>query len=675
VNTFDFKARGFASLACITLTASLGAGEPAINKGDETLAELGKIDLATLLNIEVTSASKKEQRLSETAAAIYVITQEDIRKSGFTTLPEVFRMVPGMQVARVNANQWAITSRGFNDSVANKLLVMVDGRTIYTPSFGGVFWSDHDLMLENLDRIEVIRGPGATMWGANAFNGVINIISKSAKETQGLLMSTSYGTLEQPVTNVRYGGEIKENIHYRVYGRYLNYGDFENEAGASLGDDWRSGSGGFRLDWKASDTDQFTLQGDYRRLKVGDITQRPVLTPPYAVEVAADDHNTSANILGRWTHQFAEGNEFSLQAYYDRYEHGELGSKTRENTFDIDLKHQFTIGERNEIIWGGGYRYLPGELIHPGQIRWSKAESHHQLANVFVQDEIGIIPEKLLFTLGSKFEHNDFTGLEMQPSARLAYHITEDSTVWGAASRAVRIPTLIDTRFEVDLGVVPPNGGNPPALVQVRGTPEMGVEEVFSYELGYRVHPHKRLSVDAAGFFNVFDDLRAWEEQAPQFSGAPVPHVIAATEAANAKTGYSYGAEVAADWAVTDRWRLHASYTWVNLDIRWPGPESTGTPEQQVQLRSYLELPQNIELIGAAYFVDQIMPSGGVMDVAIESYMRLDVGVTWRPYPNLEVGVWGQNLTDSGHPEFTSYRTQEVAEIPRSVVGRVTWSY
>lgn len=203
----------------------------------------------------------------------------------------------------------------------------------------------------------------------------------------------------------------------------------------------------------------------------------------------------------------------------------------------------------------------------------------------------------------------------------------------------------------------------------------MGVEEVFSHELGYRVRPHKRLSVDATGFFNVFDDLRAWVEQPPVFSGIPAPHVIAATEAANAKSGYSYGAEVTADWAVTARWRLHASYSWVNLDIDWPGPESTGTPEQQVQLRSYLELPHNVELIGAAYYVDQIMPSGGVVDVPIDSYVRLDAGVTWRPYPNLELGIWGQNLADEGHPEFSSYRTREVAEVPRSVVGRVTWSY
>jgi iron complex outermembrane receptor protein len=636
---------------------------------------LGKIDLETLLNIEVTSASKKEQKLSETPAAIYVITQEDIRRSGFTTLPELFRMVPGMQVARVNGSQWAISSRGFNDSIANKLLVMVDGRTIYTPSFGGVFWSDQDMMLENLDRIEVIRGPGATMWGANAFNGVINIISKEAKDTQGLLMSTSYGTLERPITNLRYGGEINEQLHYRVYGRYSNHDELKNAAGRGLGDDWQSGSGGFRLDWKPGDSDLFTLQGDYRRLKVGDVTERPLVTPPYTQSIAEDDQNTSANILGRWTHEFEEGNKFSLQVYYDRYEHGELGSKTRENTFDIDLKHQFNLGERNAIIWGGGYRYLPGELVDPGQIRWSEAYSHHQLANVFVQDEIGIIPEKLLLTLGSKFEHNDFTGLEIQPSARLAYHISEQSSIWAAASRAVRIPTLIDTRFEVDLGVIPPTATTPPALAQARGNPEMGVEEVFSYELGYRVRPHQRLSLDAAGFFNVFDGLRAWLPEPLAFSGTPAPHAVATTTAANAKSGYSYGAEVSADWAITDQWRLHASYTWINLDIDWPGPESSGTPEQQFQLRSYLELPHDIELIGAAYYVDQISPSNGILDVSVDSYVRFNLGVTWRPMQNLELGIWGQNLAEGGHPEFPSYRTREISEVPRSVVGRVTWEY
>jgi iron complex outermembrane recepter protein len=658
----------------MTFATSLGAADS--NAADETLAELGKTDLETLLNIEVTSASKKEQKLSQTPAAIYVITQEDIRKSGFTTLPELFRMVPGMQVARVTASQWAISSRGFNDSISNKLLVMVDGRTIYSPSFGGVFWSDQDLMLENLDRIEVIRGPGATMWGANAFNGVINIISKAAKDTQGLLLSTSYGTLEEPVTNLRYGGQINEHLHYRVYGRYLNHDELENAAGLGLDDDWRSGSGGFRLDWDPSTSDLFTLQGDYRRVTAGDVSLRPMLTPPYGASVASDNENTSANILGRWTHQFAEGNEFSLQAYYDRVEHGEFRSKTRESTFDIDLRHRFNLGDRNEIIWGGGYRYLPGELLNPDQIQWTDSTAHHQLANVFVQDEFALLPDKLIFTLGSKFEHNDYTGLEIQPSARLAYHINDDSTAWAAASRAVRIPTLIDTTLGVDLGVLPPTPTIPPVLVHVQGTPDIGVEEVYSYELGYRVRPHKRLSLDVAGFFNVFDGLRAWVQEPPVFSATPSPHVIASSTAENAKNGYSYGTEISADWAVTDFWRLHASYTWIDFDIDWVrSPGSPSTPEQQAQLRSYFELPHNLELIGAVYFVDQIMPDNGIFEVGIDSYIRLDLGVTWRPYKSLEFGIWGQNLTDSAHPEFTNYRRREITEIPRSVVGRVTWSY
>lgn len=666
-----------ASTLGIGLSISFGTavGAEPSNGDEQALANLGRFDLETLLNLEVTSASKKEQKLSDTSAAIYVITSEDIRKSGITTLPEVFRMVPGMQVARVNANQWAISSRGFNDSYSNKLLVMVDGRTVYSPSFGGVFWSDQDLMLEDLDRIEVIRGPGATMWGANAFNGVINIISKEAKDTQGLLMSTSYGNLDQPVTSLRYGGELSENIHYRVYGRYLNHDNFENRAGEDLGDDWRMGSGGLRLDWEPSEFDLFTVQGDYRRGYVGDLVQGPSFTPPFFTERPLDNDNTSANILTRWTHHFSEDNEFSLQAYYDRVEHQDLGATTREDTFDLDLRHRIQLGERNEVIWGGGYRYLPGELVGAGQLRWGEAKSNHQLANVFAQDEIAVVPEKLFFTLGSKFEHNDFTGLEVQPSTRLLYHLTDKSSVWAAASRAVRIPTLLDTTFEVDLGVIPPTGTTPPTLVRALGNPEMEIEEVFAYELGYRMRPHKRFSVDAAGFFNVFDGIRGYDPLPFEFQANPSPHVIAATRARNRNDGVSYGAEVAVDWAVTDWWRLHASYSWIDFELEPADVPSQSTPEHQAQLRSYLELPHDLELIGAAYFVDSVLPGNGIGNVPVDAYVRLDVGITWRPYESLELGVWGQNLLDRQHPEATNYRTRQVAEIPRSVVGRVTWSY
>jgi iron complex outermembrane receptor protein len=233
----------------------------------------------------------------------------------------------------------------------------------------------------------------------------------------------------------------------------------------------------------------------------------------------------------------------------------------------------------------------------------------------------------------------------------------------------------METRFDVDLGVIPPTPSTPPVLVGVQSNPDLGVEEVFAYELGYRVRPHKRLSLDAAGFVNDFHGLRAWTDDPLQFSGTPAPHVIATTTASDAKSGLSYGAELSMDWAVTDHWRLHASYSWIQFDLDWPGPSPTATPEQQFQLRSHLDLPHNIELIGAAYYVDQVIPDNGIFNVPIDSYIRLDLGVTWRPHKSLELGIWGQNLADSGHPEFTSYRTREVAEVPRSVVGRVTWSY
>lgn len=662
--------------AACGLSAASSASSAAEQAGEVELSDLGKFDLETLLDIEVTSVSKKEERLSQTAAAIYVITQEDIRRSGFTTLPEIFRMVPGMQVARVNANQWAISSRGFNDTYSNKLLVMVDGRTVYTPSFGGVFWSDQDLMLEDLDRVEVIRGPGATLWGANAVNGVINIISKKARDTQGLLLSASYGTLEQPLTNLRYGGKIGENLHYRLYGRYLNHADFEGSAGNSMRDDWQMGSGGLRLDWEPTEYDLFTLQGDYRRGKVGELEQAPRLTPPYSEIVLSENNNTSANILGRWTHTFSERSDFSLQGYYDRIEHGELGSETRENTFDLDLRQRFWLGSRNEIIWGGGYRYLPGEQTVGPRLNWSDTVTHHQLANVFVQDEITVVEDRLKLTLGSKFEHNDFTGLEIQPSARLLYTPTERQSLWASAARAIRIPTRLDTTAIVDLAVIPPNAASPvPVLARILGDPNFGVEEVFSYEFGYRIRPHKTVSLDAAGFVNVVNGVRHFVPGAPYFVATPVPHAVVDAVADRHYDGLSFGAELAAQWAVTDSWRLHAGYGWIDFETDSTVAMGASTPEHQFHVRSYLDLPANVQLMGAAYYVDAIAPSDGQQNIPVDSYVRVDVGVTWRPIPSLELGIWGQNLLDQGHVEFTTYRSPQSAEVPRSVVGRITWSY
>lgn len=660
------------AFCCLVGASGLVAAE---SRGPIRVEELASYDLETLLNIEVISVGKKEQKLSDTPAAVYVITPDEIRRSGITTLPELFRLVPGMQVGRVNAGQWAITSRGFNDPYADKLLVMVDGKTIYTPVFGGVFWGSQDVVLEDLDRIEVVRGPGGTIWGANAVNGVINVITKSAKETQGLLMSTTFGTLEQPYSSLRYGGQIATNLHYRVYAKYQSHRDFDDSMGRSLGDDWRNALGGLRLDWEPSESDRFTLKADYRDGVMGENYREPRLTPPFGAVVTADNHQTGGNILGRWEHRFSEESDLSIQAYYDRGSHGELGARVREQTFDLESRHRFWAGERNEIVWGIGYRYQPVQLVSGTAVAWTETEASSQLVNFFAQDEITLVEDRLALTLGSKFEHNDFTGFEIQPSARLLYTPGERHSLWGAVSRAVRTPTHLDTSAIVNFTANTPPVTPLPTYAMVVGNPDFGSEELTAYELGYRIQPHNRVALDAATFYNTINHGRQYPRGTPFVAPGGPPRLIVPIGTENVYDGAAYGVELSANWNVTDQWRLRLGYTWLDFDLEPDDVPAKNSPEQTVQFRSELDLTRELQLNGAVYFVDQIMPRDEVLSVSIPSYARLDVGVSWRPVESLEIGVWGQNLLEDRHPEFARVLLPGSAEIPRSIVGRLVWTF
>lgn len=634
-------------------------------------------DLETLMNIKVTSPSRKEEKLSQSATAIYVITDEDIRRSGMTTLPELFRMVPGMEVARVNANQWAVSARGFNDPYADKLLVLVDGRTIYTPSFGGVFWVDQDLVLEDLQRIEVIRGPGATLWGANAVNGVINITTKKASDTQGLLASGAYGTLEQPSTSLRYGGKISDSLHYRVYAKYFNHEDLEDASGQSMADDWRIGSGGFRLDYEPDLANTFTFDSRIFVGHVGEQFRVPQLTAPYETFATSDSHNKGGHALARWNHTVSDDRDFSLQAYYDRSVHQEFGVEVRQDTFDLEWQHRFVPVHRHEIIWGAGYRYLPDRLRPGPSITWTDEETHHQLFSIFAQDEVTLIEDRLKFTFGSKFEHNDYTGFEFQPSGRLLYTPTKKQSLWGAVSRAVRTPTRADTALVGDFRVAPTGAVPPTTVLRTYGNPDFESEEVIAYELGYRNRLHERVAVDVAGFVNRIEGLRGFAAGAPfvEPEAGGGMHLVQPAVAGNISSGWSYGAEISAEWTALDNLRFHAGYSWIGFEIDPAAPLAENSPKHQVHLRSYLDLPHKVQLMGAAYYVSNIATMDGLSTTEIPDYVRLDFGVTWRPIESLEIGVWGQNLLDDGHPEFTSYKLSRIAEVPRGVVGKISWSW
>jgi iron complex outermembrane receptor protein len=640
-------------------------------------AELLQMSLEDLGKIQVTTVSRKNENLSSAAAAIQVITNDDIRRSGVNSLPEALRMAPGLEVARANSRQWAISSRGFNGIFSNKLLVSMDGRTIYTPLFSGVFWEETDTVLEDVDRIEVIRGPGATLWGANAVNGVINIITKSAKETQGTLISGGGGMEELGFGTVRYGGQFATNVHYRVYGKYSNRDEFRLTDGGGADDSWWMSQTGFRLDWEPSEINRLTWQGDYYFGDVGGIVRKHSLTPPRMFSKAFRERVEGANILGRWTHEFSAESDFTLQTYFDQTDRGFGIGREKRDTFDIDAQHRFHLGARNEIVWGAGYRYSADEISESPDIQMRDPSDELHLISAFVQDEITIVPDRLRLTLGTKVERNDFTGFEYQPSGRIAWTPHKRHTIWGAVSRAVRTPTR--TERDLNFFVEAPRQAPAlplPILFPVTGNRGMLSEEVLAYEVGYRVEPHRRVSIDWTAFYNDYEHLRDGERGSLELRSTPANtfYIAVPLTIGNDLFGETYGTEVSTTWQPLDAWRLRASYTLLkmNLHSRNP-PPSVGeadegfNPQHQFFLWSDVDLGRNIEVgIGLRHV-------SGLPSRNIDAYTELDARLAWKPTKNCELAIIGRNLLDPHHREFGPHSiTAHNIEVERSVFAKLT---
>lgn len=625
----------------------------AVAQTEQTLppSALKTLSIEQLMDIEVISVSRRPKRLSETASAIQIITQEDIRRSGATSLPEALRLASNLEVAQIDSRQWAISARGFNSMASNKLLVLIDGRTVYTPLFAGVFWDVQDTLLEDIDRIEVISGPGATLWGANAVNGVINVITKHTKDTQGGLLIGGGGTELNGLGGMRYGGALGTNLQYRVYGKYFDRDSTVLPDGRDASDDWHIGQGGFRMDWDASEDKAFTVQGDFYE---GRISQASV-----------DEIDVSgANVIGRWSHTFSEDSDLTLQFYYDRTHRNIPGAFAEDlDTYDVDFQHRFPVGERHDIVWGLGYRLIADDIGNTPVLAFLPSQVSRQWFSGFVQDEIALWKDRAHLTLGTKIEHNDYTGFEFQPSGRLAWKLSEQQTLWSAISRAVRTPSRIDRElFSPD---------SPPFLLA--GGPDFDSEKLLAYELGYRVQPLSRLALSVAAYYNNYDDLRSLEKVSPL---TPFPVLIA-----NGLEGESYGVELTADYRVTDWWRLRAGYTELRIDIR-PKPGSNDIsagsneshdPERFFSLRSSLDLPGHWELDGAFRYVSRIE------NQQVPAYGELDVRLGWRPSPDLEFSIVGQNLLHDNHAEFGALANTrgEITrrEIERGVFGKIVWRF
>ncbi len=461
------------------------------------------LSLEELMNLVVTSVSKKAQTLAETAAAAYVIKAEDIRRSGATNIPEALRLAPGVQVAAIGHNRWSVSIRGFNSRFSNKLLVLVDGRAIYSAAFSGVFWEHNDIPLNNIERIEVIRGPGGSVWGANAVNGIINIITYSAQSTEGGLLSAAVGDEVRGAALVRYGWALDEETHVRLHANTKSVDAGQTLAGGAGPDDWKSTQAGFRLDATRSG-DSYTLQGNISDYQAGDRITAFTAAPPYASSLSTDGAGKTAHLLGKWEQPTDTGSR-SLQAFIDHSD-TDLGvARYRNNTFDLEYLQQAT-GDKHDLVWGLGYRVSKDQMDAAVHVLFTEPRKTFSLYSAFIQDEITLVPKRWRLTLGSRFEHNDFTGFEVQPNLRLLWTPSQEDSVWAAASRAIRTPSRgerTSTAF-----VSPPNPPFVPLPLGVVGNPNMDSEKLTALDLGWRRRWSPTLNSEVAAFYYRYADLR-----------------------------------------------------------------------------------------------------------------------------------------------------------------------
>jgi iron complex outermembrane receptor protein len=650
-----------------------------------TVVALKQLSVEDLMNIEVTSVSKEPERLLEAPSAIQVITATDIERSGASSLPEALRLADNLEVAQKDANDWAISARGFNANLADKLLVLVDGRAIYSPLYAGVIWNAQDYPLADIDRIEVISGPGGTLWGANAVNGVINITTKSAQDTQGVYLEEAAGGLLQDQTEVRYGGTLAPNVYFRLYGEHTQDGSEVFANGTSAQDSLRMSRTGFRVDSTATPQTLLTVQGDY-------------YNGTQVLGAAGEGNLSGANLLGRWTRTLADASDYSLQLYFDETylaqpEPASPGSPPFSSgfpasyliddlrTYDLDFQRHFQLGDLNHVVAGLGYRFTEETDRDLNIIRFAPGGENQDLSSGFLQDEIAL-PSNLRLTLGTKLEHNDYTGLEVEPNARLQWDFAPKQMLWAAVSRAVRTPSRYDRDLQVVTGLQ-----NAPAPLQfptlfLAGSNRFTSETELAYELGYRAQLGARVSASVSTFYNSYNDIRSTTATATTATYIfPFPIVFN-----NNLEGHTYGGEVSANYQILDWWQLHAGYDLLRERIvpkpgqtdATGGLNETADPRNQYFLRSAMDLPDNLQLNLAYRWVDSLIldssPTNGPVAGVVSSYFELDARLAWEATRQLTLSLVGRNLL---HPHHVEYGFPGAAreEIGRDVYAKAEWRY
>jgi iron complex outermembrane receptor protein len=623
------------------------------------------LTIEQLLDTKVLSASKKVETVAAAPAAVYVVTNEDILRAGVTNIPDALRMVPGVNVARADSNSWAISIRGFNSTLANKLLVLIDGRSIYNPVFGGVLWEAQNLVLADIDRIEVVRGPGGSLWGANAVNGVINIITKHTRDTQENIASVLYGNEEENVV-VRHGGSLGDNSFYRVYAKAFRNDASHSPAGGDTYDKWDGFRTGFRADWGS----EFTLQGDAYRTSTQQRKAHFSLKPPYAPIENQEIVYEGVNLLGRWTDKRENGALLSVQSYIDWARRDEpLNFIDDRTTYDVEAQYNFAALGAHELVTGAGFRFMADNETGNNNVSFSPKQRRNSLYNAFLQDKITLSPEHWFLTLGSKFEHNEFSGFEVQPNVRLQWQPNHTQTFWSAVSRAVRTPTPVEEDLTSTLFTA--------AQIRAAFVPndDFKSEQLTAYELGYRQQITPTLSADIATFYNDYEHLATTTVQPVQLinNGVDPLHLLVPVKFTNDMKGKSRGAEAALNWSVNERLKIALNYTYLRLAVTALDPKQEDEellyPKYQTGIKVFWNIGNSWTLDTWATHVDKL-PAGNVDD-----YTRLDINLSGQLTKALRFNLIGQNLLDNQHREFGSTQDVNAAEIERSILGKLTWIF
>lgn len=661
-------------LAWVQLRAAVDVSTTSVGGSPDT-KQLKTMSLEQLGSIEVTTVSRAPEEVWKTPAAIFVITQDDIRRSGATNIPEALRLAPGVEVARITSGEYAIGIRGFNSRLSRSVLVLIDGRTVYTSFTAGTYWETQDTFLDDVDRIEVIRGPGGTIWGPNAVNGVINIITKNAKETQGVAGTLAGGNSEQIFGGVRYGAGNGKGLAWRVYGKGFGWAPQYHADGNNY-DDWHSGQAGFRMDSDGKGHGAWRLQGDVYGQDLGERVTDSTYSPPANYDKSGDGSLYGGNLLWSWRRVQSEGRDLEVDAYYAHDTRNELNFGDIRNTVDVDIVGRLPVG-RQVISWGGTARASHGSEVEVvSGLTFTPSRRTDQLYQGFVQDEIPVVENRLSLTAGTKVLKTNYTGALAEPSVRLLYTPSATQTLWVAYTHAVRTPADAERDFNLSSYLGPGPGGLP-LFARFSANPNFRSEQLNGYELGYRTALGSKVYVDVTGFYNHYGDLFSEDLLGPavvETNPAPT-HVLIPAEFGNGLVATTSGGEVAPEWRPEPWWRVGGSYSLLEMHVK-KGTNSRdigsapivqgSSPTHQALIQNGFDLPDHLSVDTQARYVSALP------GIQVESYWTGNATVAWAMSRHLQLTAAAQNLFQPHHVEF-SYDPGPAVGIRRSVYGQIVW--